>query len=99
MLKITVENTGKTIRLQLDGELSGPWVAELERTWSGLAKDALHSCTLIDLTEITHMNAEGRRLLEQMVQQGAKLKGCGIMTRNIIQQIELSAEASKHKTD
>jgi len=99
LLKITIEKTGAALRLKLDGKLSGPWVAELEKAWSELAEAARNGSTIVDLTEVTHIDAEGRRLLAEMHQQGAKLRGCGIMIRDIIEQIELSARASKTKPD
>ena len=95
MLRITTQKIGTGLRLKLDGKLSGPWLAELERAWSELAKPARNGCVIVDITEVTHIDPDGRRLLEQMHQRGVKLTGCGIMIRDIIQQIELSAGASK----
>ncbi len=92
MLKITVEKTGRPVRVKLDGSLSGPWVAELEKSWVGLGSGGRKGWLVVDLIDVTHVDAQGRELLRRMHRGGAELIGCGLMTREIIQQIQLASQ-------
>ncbi len=52
--------------LKLEGKISGPWMAELNRTWQSLARSLNSRKLSLDLREVTQINAEGRRLLAEI---------------------------------
>ena len=86
MLKITSEQASGSVRLTLEGSLSGPWVSELERAWRQV-KESGASFPLVELTDITFVTAEGRALLTSMWREGAVLIANGCCTRHIVEEI------------
>jgi len=90
MLKITIEKNSRCTTLRVEGRLTGPWVEELERTWRAVTSDPADGRVWIDLTDVTFVAEEGKRLLEAMYGEGAKLKASGCVTRRLVEEIECS---------
>ena len=86
MLKITSEQTSDSVRLTLEGSLSGPWVTELERVWQQVKQSGTFA-PVVELTGITFIAEEGRALLTSMWREGAVLVANGCCTRHIVQEI------------
>jgi outer membrane protein len=76
MLKITEEQTPTTLRFRLSGQITGPWVEELRRAASEAAPARNR---VLDLSEVTFIDAAGMRLLCDFHQQGFRITGCGPM--------------------
>ena len=91
MLKITVAKSPKSTTLRVEGRLAGPWVDELERAWRGISSDPADGRVAVDLTDVTFVGEEGKRLLEAMYGEGAKLIASGCVTRRLVEDIELSS--------
>jgi anti-anti-sigma regulatory factor len=87
MLKITIEKNSRCTTLRVEGRLTGPWVDELERTWRAVTSDPADGRVSVDLTDVTFVGEEGKRLLETMYGEGAKLKACGCVTRRLVEEI------------
>ncbi len=92
MLKITTEKNPEATKFKLEGKLAGPWVDELERSWYATATGKGKRIT-VDLSEVTFIDAEGKKLLAWMYQQGAALQAAGCMTKCIVEEIERGCEA------
>jgi len=90
MLKITIEKNSRSTTLRVEGRLTGPWVDELERTWRSLTADPADGRVSVDLTDVTFVGEEGKKLLEAMYGEGAKLKASGCVTRRMVEEIEHS---------
>jgi len=88
MLRITIDKNSRATTLRLEGRLTGPWVDELERTWRSLTADPADGRVSVDLTDVTFVGEEGKKLLEAMYGEGAKLKASGCVTRRIVEEIE-----------
>ena len=88
MLKITTVTEPDRIRLKLDGKLAGPWVDELARTWNSTAPSAERRPIVVNLSEVTFIDADGKRLLARMFQQGAEFEAGGCMTRCVVEEIK-----------
>lgn len=86
MLKITSDQTSGSVRLTLEGSLSGPWVTELERVWRQI-KESGASFPVVELTDITFITEEGRALLTGMWREGAVLVANGCCTRHVVEEI------------
>lgn len=90
MLMVTTTEKDGTLTLKLEGSLAGPWVKEFERCW------ALAVCTcqhpLVDLTGVTFVDPAGKRLLQEIHTQGARLVGTGLMTKSLIEDITSAQE-------
>jgi len=87
MLKITIHNAMNAATLKLEGRLAGPWVSELERSWRAVKDDSRDKPVLIDLCEVTFVDAEGRKLLSRLYEQGARMQTFGCMAKGIVEEI------------
>ena len=75
MLKISVQATAKGVMtLLLAGQVSGPWVAELERVCNNLL--AQGGSLMLDLEEVSFIDREGIRLLRHLQQQHVTFVHC-----------------------
>jgi anti-anti-sigma regulatory factor len=87
MLKITIHNAMNAATLKLEGRLAGPWVSELERSWRAVMDDSRDKPVVIDLCEVTFVDAEGRKLLSWLYEQGARMQTFGCMAKGIVEEI------------
>jgi ABC-type transporter Mla MlaB component len=94
MLKITQQRdaVSESMSLILEGRLGGPWVEELDTCWRQLGEN-FQSRSVVDLTGVTFVDAEGKALLTQMWQQGAQLHAVGCLTRCIVEEITKAGHA------
>jgi hypothetical protein len=69
MLRITVQDSPKSVALKLEGQLRGPWVEETERVW----KTCDRPVAVIDLCDVTSLDVRGKDLLVRMYRGGANL--------------------------
>jgi anti-anti-sigma regulatory factor len=88
MLRITLKNSCEVAVLKLEGRLSGPWVGELERTWCEVTSKTPADSVVLDLSDVTFVDAEGKKLLSGMFRRGAELRNGSLMTRYIVNQIK-----------
>lgn len=94
MLRITEKNGSRPTTLQLDGKLAGPWVEELERAWRRLSASSPDTPIIVDLSGVTFIDSEGRKLLSSMVEQGADLRAAHLMTKYIVDQVKEGCRSS-----
>jgi len=94
MLRIYIHDQVPVTSFVLEGKLVGLWVTELERCWqSALAANASRTI-LVDLAEVSFIDAEGRALLARMRQKGAKLLSTGVLINAIV--AEIDAQERRH---
>jgi hypothetical protein len=86
MIRITAQHESSATRLFLEGKLSGPCVDELDKCWRE------NSCgeptVLVDLTNISFVDEDGKELLTRMHKNGIKLFSTSLMTKCLIDQIQ-----------
>ncbi len=70
-LRITIEENAASIAVILEGRITGPWAAELDRTWSTLAPSIRTRKLSIDLRNATYADANGIRVLHKIYSQTA----------------------------
>jgi hypothetical protein len=87
MLKITRVRTKRRCRLVLEGELVSPWVAELRREWNDIRSSELDMTLIADLRNVVTISQEGRDVLFEMMNQGAKFCCGGVFNRHVLQQL------------
>ena len=87
MLRITIDKNQRCTTLRVEGRLTGPWVEELERSWRTLVSGPANGHLCVDLSDVTFVGEEGKRLLETMYADGAKLKASGCANRRMIEEI------------
>ncbi len=89
MLRITIGATMNTATLILEGQLAGPWVDELERNWFTVRDNFRNQRVMVDLCEVTFVDAEGRKLLTRMYEHGARFRTFGCLAKGIVEEIIL----------
>ena len=92
MLRITTENNSVEAVIKLEGKIAGAWVEELERTWNAVATNRSRKKTLIDLCNVTFIDAEGKRLLWRMCGEGASFKTRGCVATYVVEEIKRECE-------
>jgi outer membrane protein TolC len=84
MLRVTVHDTQKSWRLQLEGKLAGDAVVEAERAWRAARKDKPLE---IDLRAVSCADPAGQRLLYRMHRAGAVLTAHGVAMKALVGEI------------
>jgi hypothetical protein len=69
MLKITVHEDKRMHTIRLEGKIGGPWVEELERTWTALAPSLGSKKLQLDLRGVAFADDKGRKLLRKIYQK------------------------------
>jgi len=86
MLRVTI-NKGESLEIwDLEGSLSGDWVAELERCWTERSSPS-DTALQINLKAVSYIDAKGKQLLKEMHGRGVEIKGCGCMVRAVVEEI------------
>jgi len=91
MMRITQQPDRQVTKLKLEGCLAGEWVGELKRCWDEVQRTTHSKMILIDLAEVTFIDAAGRRLLAEMVRAGVTPTATNVMTKEVIREITCTA--------
>ena len=86
MLRVTIKKDESIETWELEGKLSGDWVKELERWWREYAPQPGTSIQ-VNLKAVSYIDASGKQLLTEMHGRGLEIKGCGCMTRAVVDEI------------
>ena len=95
MLKITIKEATEARTVVLEGILAGPWVDELEHTWLTLIGKHFDRLVAVDLSGVTFVDPEGKKVLGWIYEEGAELRGSGVMNKAIIEEIEQRHDAAR----
>ena len=87
MLKIGTEMLDDEVLLVLEGSLSGPWVAEVERAWHAATIDRQLRRIKVDLSEVTFMSDEGKQLLERICASGTEIFSSDLLTKALADEL------------
>lgn len=88
VLRITTRVISGEVGLFVEGRLAGPCVGELEKCWRRAVAGELPLPAVIDLTDVSFIDAHGKQLLSQMHEQGIKLIANGLMSKLLVEEIE-----------
>jgi len=97
MLRITVHNNSQYITFQLEGRLSGPWIAELDKCWQRTLANEKQATVRVDLTELTFLDKAGKAYLESMHRRGAEFVTADCETKSIIDEITRNSSAANRQ--
>ncbi len=86
MLKITIVRNAQGTTVALAGRLAGPWVQEVRRCWME-AGVGHRDRWRVDLRETTHMDAEGKDLLSEMLRRGVRCEAKGCLMRAVLESL------------
>ncbi len=73
--------------MRLEGDLAGPWVAELERCWHSTLAGSEKRGVRVELDRVSYVDAAGRALLREMDSAGTQLAARGALTSYLVEQI------------
>jgi len=86
VLRITVHDGMRTLTFQLEGELAGPLVRELEECWQSALKQQ-GKLLLVDLTGTTFIDEAGKACLAALHRHGAEFVAADCLTKAIVAEI------------
>ncbi len=87
MLRITRIESDATVKFKLEGKLTGPWVQEMSRCCQPDMADVGGKQIIVDLTHVTFIDTEGRRLLGRLHSVHAELLATAPFTRAFVEEI------------
>ena len=73
MLHMIIQSSENETKLKLEGALAGNSVDELRALWERIRAVSLHEGMLVDVTGLSSMDNEGKRLLLAMGEIGTRL--------------------------
>ena len=88
MLRIYIHDEVPVTSFVLEGKLVGPWVKELEKYWESVVATNASRTMLVDLADVSFIDAEGRALLARMRQKGVRLLSTGVLINAIVAEID-----------
>ena len=88
MLRITTRVIAGDVGLFVEGRLAGACVAELEKCWRRAVAGESPVPTIVDLTDVSFIDAHGKQLLSEMHEHGIKLIANGLMSKLFVEEIE-----------
>jgi anti-anti-sigma regulatory factor len=88
VLRITTRIIAGEVGLFVEGRLAGACVGELEKCWRRAEAGESPVPAVVDLTNVSFIDAHGKQLLIQMRQHGIKLVANGLMSKFVIEEIE-----------
>jgi anti-anti-sigma regulatory factor len=87
MLRITVQDGPDQVRVKLQGNLVGPWVAELEDAWRIAQPARAGRSVSLDLTAVGYVDSTGKYLLALLRCRGAHVMACGTVMTDLVRTI------------
>ena len=87
MFKISIVEDRGQRRLMLEGRLVGPWTAEVENAWKTAGEHLQGRKLIVDLTNVTHIGADGECTLFRLMKDGAKFSCRGVLTKHVLKQL------------
>ncbi|HEV2205775.1 MAG TPA: hypothetical protein VGR36_04515 [Candidatus Acidoferrales bacterium] len=80
-MKITIDEGPAMLVLKLEGRVIGPWACALRESWNSLDRSG-RKTLVVDLREVTHIDAAGREILADIyTQSGARFLANTPMTK------------------
>ncbi len=87
MLKITIEPAAEEVRMKLEGDLAGTWVAELEECWRTTRDSSAGKTAWLDLAGVNRVDDAGRYLLALIHGTGARMVATGLEMTSLLDSI------------
>ena len=87
MFRITTRGADGELVLTLEGNLTGPWVDELNNCWHTVVSAAPGAQLRVDLSRLCRVDSKGRELLSAMHRSGARLVARGCVMPVLVREI------------
>lgn len=95
MLRITPYAAGREYRIELEGCLCGPWVAELGACWINAAIAQPGRRIRVDFVDVCHVDRQGRELMALMYRAGVRFVAKGFVMPEIVREISRSVDGGR----
>jgi hypothetical protein len=93
MFRITPQFRDDEVVLKVEGCLAGPCVAALRACWRDAREDAAGRHLRIDLTDVCHVDREGRELMTEMYRAGVRYVARGCVMPEVVREVARMASA------
>ena len=87
MMRITAQDSPRTLTCRLEGSLAGPWLREFQECLQAALACPREPALRIDLTGVTFIDAAGKACLAALHRQGAELVAADCLTKAIVAEI------------
>ena len=87
MAKISIIDRHTHLRLIVEGDLVGPWAAELKSACEKANVDLRDRELVLDIRHLTAISQEGENVLLQLMRNGTKFRGSGVFTKHVLTQL------------
>jgi len=87
MFRISITDTTSRRTLVVEGDFTGPWVAELVTTWRNAGQEIEGRKLVIDLRNLTVISREGEEAIFGLMKRGAKFTCAGVLTCHVVKQL------------
>ena len=87
MLRISIIDNKAERRLIVEGKLVQPWAGELRQSWRSAGEDLDGRKLIVDLSNATSISREGEEEILELMREGAKFSGCGVLTKYVVKQL------------
>jgi hypothetical protein len=88
MLRIDTQYSAESTNFTVAGMVVGPWVTVIEECWQTAIAERPGSTIIVNLADVTFIDAAGRELLTRMCRQGAALVPTGVLMEGIVEEIK-----------
>lgn len=93
VLRISLQDSGDIRVMKLEGCLAGACVREAFACWRRVSADGNGRSVDVDLTDLCHVDEEGRKLMMLMHLDGARFRTAGCVMPEIVREISEAASA------
>ena len=97
VLRITQDTSDAAALLKLEGSIRGPWVSELAKAWRSIADSQPGAEIRVELGGVNFADWEGRKLLLDMENRGAKLVAPSVFLRHMLAEHVRAAAGTQSK--
>jgi hypothetical protein len=88
MLRITLHESERALKIVLEGRVAGPWVGELNRVWVETAPRIGSRDVEFDMRNVTYADAAGKRVLREIFSQTkAKLVAKSLEIQDLAEEV------------
>jgi hypothetical protein len=99
MLKISIIEGHTHRRLVVEGQLVGPWAAELRGACEKATTDLSGRKLVIDMKHVTAISQEGENVLFELIRRGVKFRCRGVFTKHVFKQVARRANGNPGKAE
>ena len=87
MFRLSMLDTNYQRKLVLEGKLVAPWTEEVESAWRHAQEHLEGRKLIVDLSNVTLIGRDGENTLLNLMRDGAKFRGCGVLTKHMLRQL------------